>query len=174
MVVRAGGSSKKRGLPTALFVPMVGPVSGTRRIAWLKRSQAFSTLSFPALPKSACGDCSQQFLKRRRVAPAGPSSKLGHEVRTVAGAPALERAVHAVLLPAPCTGHATDAERVGKGRSELPHRQRCQHWNRPSCPGRGPPRSEHGLPLPGRSGTASNHAGSPACHRSRSSSRSPR
>src|SRR5947209_8833955 len=51
VTVRAGGSLKKRGLPTELLVPIVGPVSGTRRIAWLKASQAFRTSPFPWFPK---------------------------------------------------------------------------------------------------------------------------
>jgi len=39
----------------ALFVPMLGPVSGTKRIAWLKWSQALRTMALPSFHLNALG-----------------------------------------------------------------------------------------------------------------------
>ena len=52
MTVRTGGSWKNSGLPMALLVPMLGPVSGTVLMAWLKCRQAATTVSRLAGPKS--------------------------------------------------------------------------------------------------------------------------
>src|SRR6185312_17129101 len=52
VIVRGCGSSKKNGDPIEFVVPMLGPVSGTRRIASEKCFQAANTASSEPEPNS--------------------------------------------------------------------------------------------------------------------------